>query len=67
MALPVATPVTTPAFVTVATKSLLLAQVPPDVCDNDVGAGKQSNELTVILATGKVLSTVTKTEAGFSN
>lgn len=57
VAVPAVTPVTTPAFVTVATAGLLLAQVPPVVGDNVVVAPAQIVLDPVILTTG-VLFTV---------
>lgn len=58
VALPAVTPVTTPAFVTVATAGLLLTQVPPVVGDKVVVAPMQILSAPVILTTG-VLLTVT--------
>ena len=57
---PAATPVTTPAEVTVATAGLLLTQVPPVVGDKVVVAPMQIELLPVMLTDGKGL-TVTVT------
>jgi hypothetical protein len=53
---PAATPVTTPAEVTVATAGLLLTQVPPVVGDNVVVAPMQIELLPVMLTVGKALT-----------
>jgi len=58
VALPAVTPVTTPAFVTVATAGLLLAQVPPVAGDRIMVAPIQILSAPVMLTTG-VLLTVT--------
>ena len=52
VALPAATPVTTPALVTVAFVTSLLAQVPPAVGDKVVVAPTQILLLPVMLTTG---------------
>lgn len=56
VAVPARTPVTTPAFVTVATEGLLLIQVPPEEGDNVVVPVTQIAEGPVISATGVVLT-----------
>ena len=53
---PAATPVTTPAEVTVATAGLLLTQVPPVVGDNVVVAPMQIELLPVMLTVGNGLT-----------
>lgn len=50
---PADTPVTTPAFVTVATALLLLVQVPPEVGDNVVVTPTQTVLAPVMLTTGR--------------
>lgn len=60
VAVPAATPVTTPAEVTVATDGLLLTQVPPVAGDRVVVAPAQIGLLPVILTVGNGL-TVTVT------
>jgi len=56
VAVPAATPVTTPPEVTVATDVLLLTQVPPVVGDRVVVDPAQIELLPVILTTGKELT-----------
>lgn len=56
VAVPADMPVTTPAFVTVATEALLLAQVPPVEGDNVVVNPTQILAVPVILTTGKALT-----------
>lgn len=56
VAMPAATPVTTPALVTVATVGSLLTQVPPDVGDKVVVSPIQILETPVILTTGRALT-----------
>ena len=53
---PAATPVTTPAEVTVATAGLLLTHVPPVVGDKVVVAPMQIELLPVMLTDGKALT-----------
>ena len=56
VAVPAATPVTTPAFVTVAIALLLLAHVPPVVGDKVVVAPTHTDVLPVILTVGSAFT-----------
>lgn len=63
VAVPAATPVTTPALVTVATAGLLLTQVPPVVGDKPVVLPTQMLVAPVMLTTGVGFTVTGKVEA----